>query len=104
MTSETCKQWNTCEAPLCPEDKRSLEYGLWYGDEEVCPMLTQRSLKWIQRQRKLVKFGKKLDDGFFTVKMLLAVKSLSKGIQGANPDSIDTEASWLAKRGLSVAK
>ena len=104
MNKVKCPNFNRCEAPLCPEDERSLKHGLWYGNEEVCPVIKYRKLKWLQKQRKIARLGKGLDDGFFTVKMLDTLGIMRKGIQGANPDAVRAVETWLEKRALSVSK
>ncbi|MDP2947319.1 MAG: hypothetical protein Q8N88_04325 [Nanoarchaeota archaeon] len=53
MEKNKCKYYETCNAPLCLLDKESLEEGIWYPDEGICRKRT--SLKWIRKQKKLVK-------------------------------------------------
>ena len=93
-----CTIFDTCEAPLCPLDKESLEQGLWYPDEEVCKARKFQTLPWVRRQKRIQKLGLGYDAGFFTVRMLEAIKAIGKGLKGANPDSPDSEESWLKVR------
>lgn len=36
MSNDNCKKFESCEAPLCPMDERSLKHGIWYPDEDIC--------------------------------------------------------------------
>ena len=80
MTSEKCKYFEECSAPLCPFDKEGLEFGIWYPDEEVCRKRIAR--KWIRKQRWLVKRNAN-PDLYFDVKMLE-----SRAWNGKDPDKI----------------
>ena len=79
MGKEKCKYYESCNAPLCPFDEESIEHGIWYPDEEVCRKKT--SIKWIRRQKTLIK--RKVDpEGYFTTEMLLTRTKFGK-----NPDT-----------------
>lgn len=79
-----CKRFNVCRAPLCPMDEQSLDSGLWYPDEEVCKLRMFNSCDWVIKQRKISnKAG--VNDGYFTLKSLKAIKIVKYGIKGIDP-------------------
>ena len=94
----------TPEAPLCPMQEITLKSGIWYGDEPVCSSEMFQELGWIKKQRCIAALKLKADDGFFTVKMLNALRVISPGIKGADPDSDDPENEWLRSRQKPVEK
>jgi len=98
MNKGDCPQFETCSAPLCPLDPSSLANGVFYGDEEICRARKFQSLPWIKKQKKIAKLGLSVDDGFFTVKMLTAIRTITKNLKGADPDDFDSEEKWLKQR------
>jgi len=99
-----CTLFDTCEAPLCPLDDESLGGGVWYCDEEVCRARKFQRLPWVRRQKRIVKLGLGYDAGFFSVKMLEAIRAVGKGLKGANPDSPGAEERWLRLRGSTAGQ
>lgn len=83
-----CSAFEDCSAPLCPLDS-SLPEAVWYPDEDICTSRQFAHLHWIKIQRRISKL--KVKDGYFTAKQLSAIKRVSKGITGANPDKPLTE-------------
>ncbi len=101
MTSEQCRSFETCEAPLCPLEDCS-NY-IWYPDEAVCK-LRRVIPDWVKKQRRIVKVGAP-PDNYFTVEMLNVLNQIRKGITGANPDDEEGESKWLRqKRRVGTAK
>jgi hypothetical protein len=106
MTSPVCKRYDTCNAPLCPLDERSLSHGMWYPDDEICPMRAYAALPWIRKQRKLVNQAAS-PDRYFTLRMLARNCIIRKGIEGLDPNQSEEEqlTRWLKahpeKRSLS---
>ena len=98
MDREQCKLFKDkdCEAPLCPLEDNPLR--IWFADEWVCRARKFQSLPWIKKQKRIVKLGLTIDDGFFTVKMLNSIGRLTRSIKGADPDDFDSEAKWLKQR------
>ena len=85
MTSPKWKRFDTCSAPLCPLDEKSLKYGIWYPDEEICSLRAFGNLPWIKTQKKIVKVGARVDR-YFNLKMLERNCIIKKGIEGLDPD------------------
>ncbi len=97
IVKQDCPHWDTCDSPLCPLDATSLEHGVYYGDEDVCKRRDFAGLPWVKAQRAIAKLGLGVDDGFFTVAMLSAVKQPRPGLKGLNPD-IEFSESRKAER------
>ena len=85
----------TPEAPLCPLQETTIKNGIWYGDEPICQAQMFENLPWIKKQKAIAALKLKADDGFFTVKMLNALKTIEPGIKGADPADDNAETSWL---------
>ncbi len=88
----------TPEAPLCPLQQISLKNGIWYPDEPVCSSQMFQNLSWLKKQKSIAEKKLKADDGFFTVRMLNALRTIPPNIKGADPDSDDPEEEWLKSR------
>jgi hypothetical protein len=88
----------TPEAPLCPLQEITLKKGIWYPDEPVCSSEMFQNLGWLKKQQLIAAMKLKADDGFFTVRMLNALKTIPQKIKGADPDSDDPEEEWLKSR------
>jgi len=84
-TQEDCPRFNDCEAPLCPLDKISLRAGIWYSDQEICKSQKFASLRWIKRQKRIVKRGIS-PDRLFTVSMLESSRRIQRGTSELNPE------------------
>ena len=78
---EECKMYEVCEAPFCPLELNSLT--IWYAGEEICRERENKSLPWVQAQRKLAKVKA---TGYFTLEMLKQECFIKAGIQGLDPD------------------
>ena len=78
MEKEKCNYYGECNAPLCPLDQESIEYGIWYSDESVCRR--RLGLPWVKRQQQLVKKGAD-PELYFDVKMLN-----TRALKGKDPD------------------
>jgi hypothetical protein len=85
MTAPTCRNYDRCSAPLCPNDAQSLKDGLWYPDEEICVL--RNAPDWVRRQRKIAKRTKgDYRIGFFCHRMLDRNIKVSAGIKGLDPE------------------
>ncbi len=102
MQKWECRHFETCEAPLCPLDKVSLEHGIWYPDEGICKAKAYQSLEWIKNQKKIKKASdSNSSDTYYTVRMLNNHIIVRKGIKGLDPDkavSKKDEQVWINAR------
>ncbi len=85
MTMPQCRKYESCSAPLCPLDEQSLDYGIWYPDEEVCTTQAHAGLTWIKAQKKIVKAGAGHSQ-YYKFEMLNRGCIIRKGIAGLDPD------------------
>jgi hypothetical protein len=109
MSAPTCRSYDECNAPLCPEDMNSLAHCAWFRDEETCRRKDYAGLGWVRRQKKLVRAtGRDRECGCFTVEMLAHQCQIRKGITGLDPDAgpITQEQSrrWIAARAVPSRK
>jgi hypothetical protein len=101
MNERTCNLFEPCEtpeAPLCPIQIETLRNGIWYPGEQVCKSKRFKNLSWVQKQQKITRMKLTSDAGFFTVRMLDAIHTVTGNIRGADPDEVDAEAKWFARR------
>jgi hypothetical protein len=96
-TSQECRRYEDCGAPLCPLNFAELEQEVWYPDEEICTARKFARMSWVRKQ-KLIARKYSSADRYFTVQMLETIARVTKGIEGANPDSPDGEESWFEHR------
>ena len=98
VTTNKCRHFNTCSAPLCPQDEASFGC-IWFADEEIC--IRQTVPDWVRRQRKIAKKVKSWEVGYFTQGMLDHNCVVGVGMKGLNPDSEDSqenmEKRWFKK-------
>jgi len=85
MASDKCPRFNNCNAPLCPLDRESLEFGIWYPDEEICQNRNFSKLRWIRNQKKILKVNAP-KDRYFSFTMLKRKCVIGKKMQGLDPD------------------
>lgn len=85
----------TPEAPLCPLQDTTITNGIWYGDEPICQSQMFDNLPWIKKQKAIAAMKLKADDGFFTVRMLNALKTIDRNTRGADPADDDAELNWM---------
>jgi len=78
-----CPKLESCRAPLCPLSGQ-LENCYWYPDEPICRLQQYQGLDWMKRQRLIAKRRGSVD-GYFTIKMLLRIRRVRKGIRGVDP-------------------
>ena len=97
-----CEKANACRAPLCPLDGEEATYHyVWYPDEPVCTAREFQELQWIRRQRDVAAKSRSRD-GFFTLKMLQPLWTISEAIRGMDPDSTGAQPQRLQEpRGQS---
>jgi hypothetical protein len=96
-TSQECRRYEDCGAPLCPLNFDELEKEVWYPDEEICTARKFARMSWVRKQKLIArKYGSA--ERYFTVRMLDSITRVAKGIEGANPDSPDGEESWFEHR------
>ncbi len=104
MQKWECRHFETCEAPLCPLDKVSLEHGIWYPDEGICKVKEFQALLWVKNQKKIKKASNpNSSDTYYTVRMLNNHIVVRKGIKGLDPDkavSKKDEQVWINARKL----
>lgn len=94
MKRMACKCFNTCAAPLCPLDDRSLECGIWYPDEEICTVKGLRQIDWVKKQRLIIKRSSDKTK-YFTFQMIKELKRIGHAIVGCDPDDPGSEKKWL---------
>jgi hypothetical protein len=87
MSGAKCRYFDSCSAPLCPEDDSSLRNSAWFPDEETCHRQDLRGAAWIARQRKIARVaGADFSRGAFTFSMLVHDFTVYGGVCGLNPD------------------
>ena len=92
-----CRYFNSCSAPLCPKDEKSLEHGSWFPGEETCRLSPMP--EFVKRQRKITR-KISFEAGCFTYRMLQQKCRVSSGMKGVYPDKgmpHELEADWLKK-------
>jgi hypothetical protein len=82
-TSEDCKYFDSCDAPLCPFDV-DIDKRTWYADEPICKI--RANLKWRKKQRKIAKVAT-ADNGYFTKPLIEKIGRITRSVKGLNPDS-----------------
>jgi hypothetical protein len=70
---QDCPYFETCSAPLCPLDNKTLHKAIWYPDEEICNSQKYCNTYWIKRQRKIARKMKNFNN-YFTIGMLKSNK------------------------------
>lgn len=101
MKERMCNLFEPCEtpeAPLCPIQVNTIKHGVWYPGEPVCKSKRFSHLHWIQKQQKIAHLKLTADDGFFTVRMLEEIHTVTKSTKGADPDETNAELKWFALR------
>ena len=76
-----CKYFDKCSAPICPKDKNSLKYGIWYPNEPICKLDKYSNKNYIIAQKEIAQKAKKKDK-YFTLEMLKNLKSF----EGIDPN------------------
>jgi hypothetical protein len=98
MSEQLCNLFEECKtlnAPLCPIQENTLKNGVWYADEPVCKAKRYQDIPWIKKQKQIAALGLSAEDGFFTVRMLNALRVVPRNIKGADPDDPDSELKWI---------
>lgn len=101
MKERMCNLLEPCdtpEAPLCPIQVNTIKHGIWYPGEPVCKSKRFSHLSWLQKQRKIARLRLTEEAGFFTVKILEEIHTITKNVKGADPDEPDAEQKWLTRR------
>jgi len=96
-----CNLFEPCEspeAPLCPLQATTIRTGIWYPDEPICTAKQFQDLSWIKKQKQIVALKLKARNGFFTVRMLDTIHTVTGYLKGADPDEPDAESNWLRER------
>jgi hypothetical protein len=93
--SAGCPRFRGCGAPICPEDKGSLESACWQAGEELCSRRDFQALQWMAALRKLARRRKNPPDGYFTVEMLGRLRSVRGGTAGIDPEYPERREAWL---------
>lgn len=100
MSDKHCIHFETCNAPLCPDDLESLEHCAWFVDEDICKCVPAPT--FVKRQKFLVRKSLDVESaGCFTVKMLeqrVRAHSSFAGIDPSKGPPHTQEAVWLQKR------
>jgi len=98
MSCPTCRYFNHCNSPLCPEDAESLARCAWFPDEESCHRRDLRGARWIVRQRRIAKVtGGDSSRGCFTFAMLSQNCRVMKGVRGLDPESGEISAERVGR-------
>jgi hypothetical protein len=85
-----------CSAPLCPLQLHPIRK--WFADEEICRSRKYQSLPWVKKQKKIASLELTADDEYFDNEILDSIKSITKTLQGVNPDLQDGKEKWLNQR------
>jgi len=85
MKAEYCIKYDSCNCPLCPMDEESLRNGVFYPDDEICPLQAFCHEQWIRNQRKISKKVRN-KDFYFTKKMLERNCIITSATEGQDPD------------------
>jgi len=91
MNRSECTQYDKCSAPLCPLDKQTLMYGIWYPDEEIC---RKHHHRWVKTQKKIAKRARNKDH-YYVLQMLKQDCVIGRAIDGLDPNY--DESSQLGK-------
>ena len=91
----SCRHYQNCDAPLCPEDV-NVKSCLWFPGEPICRL--RNGPDWVLKQRKLSRVKDIDPEKCFTVRMLERIEDIASEIEGANPETARAEAVWLAKQ------
>jgi len=51
---ERCPKFEACDAPLCPLDP-DVALRIWYADEDICSSRHSTGVRWIRKQRSIVR-------------------------------------------------
>ncbi|MBZ5672299.1 MAG: hypothetical protein LAO04_21580 [Acidobacteriia bacterium] len=99
MSCKDCPYFNTCSAPICPEDPESLTNCAWFPDEETCHRRDLKGRAWITRQRKIARVLQgDSRSGSFTFDMLCRNFRISPGLRGLDPEAgpaHENEKAWF---------
>ena len=92
-----CIHFESCSAPLCPENQSSLDSAIWYPNEEICH---KRNIPFVQNQKQL-RHNKHLDF-YFTYKLLeRPMTDLNDpnmfGIDASPADRPEATRNWLVR-------
>jgi len=101
MKERLCNLFEACdspESPLCPVQESTIKRGIWYPDEPICQAEQFQEVPWIKKQRQIAALKLTTEDGFFTVRMLEAIRVVSSNLKGADPDDPRAESKWLRER------
>lgn len=101
MKERLCNLFEACEspeAPLCPIQESTVKRGVWYPDEPVCQAEQFQYVPWIKKQHQIAALKLTTEDGFFTVRMIEAIRVISSNLKGADPDDSRAESKWLKER------
>jgi hypothetical protein len=100
MSCPTCPHFDSCSAPLCPEDPASLEHAAWFPDEAACVRQDYSSTAMVRAQRRIARAtARDSARGCFTADMLAGVTTISRGIKGLDPETPITServTKWLS--------
>ena len=99
MPDIKCRRFEGCEAVLCPTENNP--GSIWYSDEEICKLKKYQTLRWIRRQKAVVRKGIP-PDTYFNVLMLNSTRQIRKGTEGINPDlplekAHEAESVWVGE-------
>ena len=90
-----CNYFESCSAPLCPQNESSLISAIWYPNEDICKL---RNIDFTKNQKQL-RHNKHLDY-YFTYSMLkLPMEDLAdpmmKGIDALPAERSEAIRIWL---------
>ena len=109
MSCETCRYFESCSAPICPEDPESLAYCAWFSDEEICKRADYAGVSWIKRQKRIARATQKdFWRGCFTMAMLDHPCTIHSSIKGLDPEKGEISEArvkeWMSKHPPVSAK
>lgn len=109
MSGKGCRFFDTCSAPICPEDPESLVHCAWFPDEEVCKRADYAGVSWIKRQKRIARAtGRNFERGCFTMAILDHPCAIHASIKGFDPEKGEISEArakeWIAKHPPISAK
>lgn len=97
----TCRHFQNCDAPLCPEDV-NVKSCLWFPGEPICRL--RNTHDWVYKQRKISRIKGIDPEKCFTVRILERITEITSDVEGANPETARAEAVWLARQTRKTGK
>ena len=99
-----CPRFAKCSAPICPKDKESMAFSIWYPDEDICKA-RPRKQSFITKQNK-IKVKAKDTETYYTVESLNKIKRIVKptGINADAPVRFNLANNVPSKKSIHAKK